>query len=319
MQRPRVALDLHYLVSFYGSELELEPQRLLGSVVRTLHVQPILTPSMILETIPSFPFLAGSNLADEVELVKFTPLPLSLEELSKLWSVFFQIPYTLSVAYQGTVVLIESDDGARTALPVRGRNVYVRPFRRPVIVAVVPDRLDPGATVALRGRGLAGDVTRVRFGDTIVTPAGVTDREITVALPAVLPAGVNGVQVVHELALGTPPTPHRGTESNVAPFILKPRITTPLPISAARGATLALAVSPSVARRQRVALLVGEAEIRIGPRPETDPQTTTQLEFSIPADLPTGEFLLRLQIDGADSELEADATGQFVGPKVTIT
>jgi hypothetical protein len=86
-QRPRVALDLHYLLTFYGEELDLIPQRLLGSVVRTLHSESMLTRQRIRDTISSstFSFLANSNLAEEVELVKFTPLPLSLEELSKLW------------------------------------------------------------------------------------------------------------------------------------------------------------------------------------------------------------------------------------------
>src|SRR5450755_3585935 len=43
VQRPMAALDLHYMISFYGNENELEPQRLLGSVARTMHAQPYLT------------------------------------------------------------------------------------------------------------------------------------------------------------------------------------------------------------------------------------------------------------------------------------
>src|SRR6266702_8659206 len=127
LQRPQVALDLHYMISFYGDESQLISQRMLGSVVRTFHAQPFLTRDRIRNPIggATFPFLATSNLADEVELVKFSPLHLSLEELSKIWSVFFQIPYTLSVAYQGTVVLIESDDIPQSALPVRDRKIYV--------------------------------------------------------------------------------------------------------------------------------------------------------------------------------------------------
>ena len=35
-ERSRTALDLHYLLSFFGNEALLEPQRLLGSAVRTL-------------------------------------------------------------------------------------------------------------------------------------------------------------------------------------------------------------------------------------------------------------------------------------------
>ncbi len=112
VDRPQVALDLHYLLSFYGDESKFEPQRLLGSVAQAFHTHPVLTRQTIRKTVlnPSFKFLEKSDLADEVELVKFTPMALSLEELSKLWSVFFQTSYALSIAYQGSVVLIESDE-----------------------------------------------------------------------------------------------------------------------------------------------------------------------------------------------------------------
>ena len=36
-----VALNLDYLISFHGSELVMEPQRLLGSVISALHADPI--------------------------------------------------------------------------------------------------------------------------------------------------------------------------------------------------------------------------------------------------------------------------------------
>ena len=109
-QRPRAALDLYYLFSFYGNENRLEPQRVIGSVVRALHVQPVITHKMIQSAVSSSAFLSGSNLAEEVELVKFTPLSLSLEELSKLGSLFFQTAYNLSVAYQASAVLIEGTE-----------------------------------------------------------------------------------------------------------------------------------------------------------------------------------------------------------------
>ncbi|RMF55724.1 MAG: DUF4255 domain-containing protein, partial [Bacteroidetes bacterium] len=46
-QRPKIALDLHYLLTFYGDEESLQPQRILGSVARTLHARPVLTGAMI--------------------------------------------------------------------------------------------------------------------------------------------------------------------------------------------------------------------------------------------------------------------------------
>ncbi|HEX7778064.1 MAG TPA: DUF4255 domain-containing protein, partial [Vicinamibacterales bacterium] len=158
-ERPQVALDLNYLLSFTGDEDALEPQRLLGSVARTLHTRPVLTKQMIQDTLtdPGLGFLAGSNgLAEQVERIKFSALPLSLEELSKLWSVFFQIPYSLSMAYQATVVLIDSDVAPGAALPVLTRNLYVVPFRRAVIERVVSNAGEfgpilPGANLLLQG------------------------------------------------------------------------------------------------------------------------------------------------------------------------
>ena len=91
-QRPRIALDLYYLLSFYGDEANLEPQQVLGCVTSTLHARPILTRDSIRSVINNTPYLKSSDLDQEVELIKFTLLHLSLEELSKLWSVFSRQP-----------------------------------------------------------------------------------------------------------------------------------------------------------------------------------------------------------------------------------
>ena len=114
VRRPQAALDLFYLLTFSGSENDLEPERLLGSTVSTLQSRSVLTPDtirrVISEAVATDPdhFLAGVDLADQVERIKFTPVALNLEELSKLWSVFFQVPYALSVSYRASVVLIEA-------------------------------------------------------------------------------------------------------------------------------------------------------------------------------------------------------------------
>lgn len=109
-----VALDLYYLLTFHGAELSLEPQRLLGSTVITLHEQPILLPRDIQPAVANRAFLSGSDLDTQLDRVKLTQLNLSVEELSKLWSIFFQIPYTLSIVYRASVVLIESQLPAET-------------------------------------------------------------------------------------------------------------------------------------------------------------------------------------------------------------
>ena len=43
VKRPRIALDLHYLLSFYGDERTLEPQRIMGSTLKALHASPVIS------------------------------------------------------------------------------------------------------------------------------------------------------------------------------------------------------------------------------------------------------------------------------------
>ena len=126
-KRPQVPLDLSYLFSFYGDELELEPQRLLGSVVSALHANPRLPPQAIRGTVKRERQLKDSDLefqVTQVENVTLTPIGLSLEELSKLWSVFFQVPYALSVAYLASAVLIETGAPIK---PVTVKEVHIKP------------------------------------------------------------------------------------------------------------------------------------------------------------------------------------------------
>ena len=45
---------------------------------------------------------------------------------------------------------------------------------------------------------------------------------------------------------------------------------------------------------------------------------STSITIAIP-DVDAAQYFVRLQIDGAESPLEVDGSGQFVGPTVTIT
>lgn len=343
IQRPQVALDLHYLLTFYGDDKELKPQRLLGSVVRTLHAQPILTRQMIKKTIddPAFTFLHNSNLAEAFETVKFTPVSLSLEELSKLWSVFFQTQYRLSVAYIGTVVLIESEDAPERALPVRERNLYVVPFHQPVIEQVMPaegaDKLIVAeSTLVIRGKKLRGDITLVRINGTEVTsaPGDISETQITIPLPAVLRAGVQGLQVVHQMLMGTPPMPHKGIESNLVAFVLHPAIIKKVTVSnlkgtggAPRSADLTIKLKPIVGKEQRVVLLLNEISSGNAASytfvDESRKTDTGTIKISI-SGVKAADYLVRVQVDGAESPLITDTDessptyNQYTDPKVKI-
>lgn len=329
INNPPLALDLHYLLTAYGVE-DLQAEILMGYAMQLLHENPVFNRAAINTALnpspnvgaglpPALQALSTSGLADQVEQIKFTPEYLNTEEMSKLWTAA-QSNYRPTAAYGANVLLIKPDEPVRSPLPVRERTVHVIPLQRPNIEEVSPERIEVGSLLTLRGSNLAGETTQLRFGETLLNPDTVTNRQITLTLPASLTAGIQGVQVVHELNLGIPPTPHRGTESNVAPFVLLPRIETAPPINVTVGNTLTLDVAPPVRRRQRVSLLIGEQEIMIQPRPDTDPPTTTQLDFPIPAEFATGDFLLRLRVDGAESMLTIDdITNEYNGPTVTIT
>jgi hypothetical protein len=135
------------------------------------------------------------------------------------------------------------------------------------------------------------------------------------------------VQVVQflDFATGSASEPHRLFESNVAAFILAPKIKTPQPPpqepvfgNVSRGSAFTLEIAPPVGRSQDVRLLLGNRTIALPPRPLSDPPTTTSLKFQVPSDFPTGEFLVRVQVDGAQSKLVQGGAVGYTGPKVVI-
>ncbi|MEU0845408.1 DUF4255 domain-containing protein [Streptomyces sp. NPDC005962] len=130
-KRPAAAMDLNYLISAYGEEAELIGQRLIGCVVRTLHEIPVLPKDVIEEVVARYPYLAGSDLAESIQRVRFTPTQMDVDETSKLWGMLHQTPYTLSVCYQGALVLIEGREKPVPAKPVERHTVRVLPFGAP--------------------------------------------------------------------------------------------------------------------------------------------------------------------------------------------
>lgn len=346
-KRPQAALDLYYLLSCYGNEIELEPQRLLGSVVRTLHARPVITHETIRDTLSNsaFTFLTDSNLGEQVETVKFMPVSMTAEELSNIWSVFFQTPHALSMAYQAGVVLIESDDIPQRALPVRDRSKFAAmPFSfAPVVERVISQAgtLEPiiaDTTLLIRGSRLRGDITNIRLNGLEVTPQEVTDTQISLSLSTVptssLGAGVQGLQVIHLLHPSTAALPSRLVESNIAPLVLRPTITN-IRVSDLEGtgnelrlAKITIQLDLIVTRTQRVILLLNERSTN-NPSAYTFQvapliRNTNSLTFAI-YEVKAGEYLVRVQVDGAESLLTVDINAesptyeQYISPTVVIT
>ncbi|MDX2216073.1 MAG: hypothetical protein SFY66_22600, partial [Oculatellaceae cyanobacterium bins.114] len=149
-----------------------------------------------------------------------------------------------------------------------------------------------------------------------------------------LRAGVQSVRVIHGLLLNTPGDPHRGVESNVEAFVLRPRIQSESPITVSelqtdasgQFRTVTLKLSPLVGATQRIVLLLNE---RNGGKAFTfvaNPLSadTDTVSFRI-ATVAAGTYLVRVQVDGAESLLDVDTNpesstfNQFTGtPSLTI-
>ncbi|MBE9225448.1 DUF4255 domain-containing protein [Phormidium sp. LEGE 05292] len=347
IKQAQAGLDLYYIMTFYGNEVELEPQRLLGSTVRTIVDQPILTAEMIRDTInnPTFSFLTDSSLAEQVERVTIVPSPMTTEDLSKIWSVFFQCPYVLSFACQGSTVLIEGQRTSGRALPIRSIDYYTTP-NQPAIEQVTGEAgsnqpIVANSILVIRGKQLRGELTQVRIGDAKLTPQKLTEREIRLDLASLpssetgsLRAGVQSLQLLHPIPKRKSYEPDRAVGSNVVPFVLCPTITADVEVLQATdngdelySAEVRVQIDLTVGREQRVLLFLNERSLLIpaayifAAKPRN---TNTNLIVFAISDVKPGEYLVRVQVDGAESLLRVDTDResstyeQYISPKVVI-
>ena len=340
MARPQVAVDLHYMLSFFGDDTFYEPQRLFGIVARVLHARPVLSRDEIQAVMTNagasngFGFFKSSDLADYVERIRFSPVPLSLDDLSKIWSTFYyQMPYTLSAAYQASPILLDADDVPQPALPVRSRGIYVSTFAQPVIDQVAPaaasdQPIVAGTVLAVSGKNLRSDNTQVLIDGVTFAPSDVRDDQVTLTLPNLL-AGVHGLQVAQPRYMGSPPTPHPGVESIVAAFVLHPVITTVADSNVASttsgtttlySATVTVTLDLAVGGSQRVVLLLNQVPPASPPAAyafSAPLRSTSSTSVDVPiAGVVAGTYLVRVQVDGAESVVLAGGSGAQlqVGP-----
>jgi hypothetical protein len=342
IDNPVLGVDLYYLLTAYGA-VDYDAEVLLGGAMQVLQDTPGLGRDEIRNALGSGVKLPKNvefcGLADQAEGLRITPLPMSTEEIVRLWSAF-QSNYRPSVAYQVTVVLMQSALPTRRPLPVRGRNLYARTFRQPRI-----DRIenadDPsaaitsGATVRVYGANLDAPTGRL-LANGIDLTAGLVSRgpeQLRFTLqqptgplwPAGLHPGVAGLQFVTPESMGTPPLPHTSVESNLLPFLIATTI-----LAAKNGTAVRVTSDIPIGKDQRVNLLLNELGA-----PSTRPPRA--YSFGAPAgngvigpavdtlviDVPVagvvaGTYLARIQVDGVESVLFVDVNGVYTTPQVTL-
>jgi hypothetical protein len=330
MKRPMVALNLYYLMTVYPENEEIEmqdlsPQQVLARAMTVLEENSSLTRNQIIYTrTQSNPTLTDATpddyLEDQIEQVKITLYPASVEEMTKLWSSFFQTHYRLSVTYAATVVLLDRKKAIPPSLPVQERKIYVIPAASPVIDRIEPQLVErvPDAQVKIIGTNLYAENVKVYFDKISVTPevSTISRNHIAAKIPPKLPAGVKTVRVVHPLAVGDPPVEHLDWRtSNVAAFVLAPSMVDPVSrVTRARGQNLSIKISPGVSANQKVSLLLGHNEFEINvPAPATPGDLVETLPpFQIPETLPITSmpdnppYIIRVRIDGVDSFAHLD-------------
>jgi hypothetical protein len=318
---PPLCLNLHYLLTaFAGNEAnetaDLQAQQILGNAMRVLHDFAIITPALHMNADPAQPIL-DLSLLDEFERIKITLEPLNLEDFSKIWTALPQANFRRSVAYQVSVVQIESRRPRRFPRlvgepPAAGPRVHVVPFRSPQISEIRVRRPDDppdlertfpyariGDTLIIRGRNFAGEATRVILGSVDAT-AQIADDRIEVVIPGnlELQPGAQPVQVILDVPMGEPPQPRGGFRSNLGVFMLVPRIASLSPNLGTTPRTLQIDGARLFHPELECLTLVGDTLIRSDTYTTATPTTIT---CDLPDSLGSGNYAVRVRVNGAES------------------
>lgn len=338
LSNPPLALDLHYLLTAYGSE-DWQAEALLGYALLMLHENPVLTRNDISTAIsklptndPSNPLstpLGAAGLANQIEMLKITPATLGREEMAWLWTAL-KADYRPTFPFQVSVVLIQSQNPAVSPLPVLVRDIVIQAGMQspvPTITTVIPDAGQPAATlgtkVTVQGVNLTGAtgvvLTNALRGiqQTIPCSVDASGRVLTftppnTGLPTELAAGIYDLSI---------PVPWMSAtvNTNSLPFAIAPDISTwaPPPLTAGPN-TLTVPCTPFLQPGQEVSLIIGDQQA------SADPFTvaTTSPSFTY-ANLKStsGAVPARMRVDGIDSPIiNATSTPPtFSGPMVTVT
>jgi hypothetical protein len=275
---PPLALNLHYLVTASGNRLvrqggngggaplydETLAHFLLGSAMRVLHDYPQVVDTLVTRRVPSGQPILHDSLRSAYEAVKLSLEPLSLEDVTKVWTAL-ALRYRLCAGYAVTVVQIESRTPRRYARPVgmplsdKNPPAYDAPPAPGPVVQVVTlqtpyiselrvrragetiDRSLPYARIAdtlvVLGTQLAGAVVRVDLGalQLPVVPTDATRIELLIpdnAIPGVGPIPPDQLlkpgPLVVSVASQEPAVPGTMMRSNEAVLMLVPSIIAPV-------------------------------------------------------------------------------------------
>jgi hypothetical protein len=333
---PSLALDLHYLLTAYGAK-DFQSELLLGYAMQLLHETPVLTYNAMETALKNASAVSTSSvlsqalssasiseLAKDIGQIKISPEFFNMEETSKLWSAL-QTNYRPSSAYRVSMIAIESRNSTKYTPIV--------PLSKPIVEEITArpsefQEIVSGSILLIRGKQLRGDLTRIRLSvaESLLEPQDVMETQVSLSLPLNLYAGIHGVRVVHLKPEVTGGMQYREIESNIVPFVLHPTID----LSVARvqengnklySGEISIQCNPVIGKAQKVALLLYEASSH-GAEPYCFPvaprNEDTNLLVVPVNNVKPGTYLVQIQVDGAESPLQCDRSGQYNSPQVII-
>ncbi|HEX7362542.1 MAG TPA: DUF4255 domain-containing protein [Bryobacteraceae bacterium] len=337
LSNPPLALDLHYLLTAYGSE-DWQAEALLGFALLMLHENPVLTRHDIGYAISHLPAhdpanplstpLGAVGLADQIEMLKITPSALGREEMAWLWTAL-KADYRPTFPFQVSVVLIEPQNAAVAPLPVLLRQITVEPDLTPFpnIITVIPPGGEPAAALGdpvtvtgshlLNATGvvLNNSLRGIQQTQPLVSAAANTSLQFkppNLNAPGELAAGIYDLSVQVPLAAGP-------TVTNSLPFAIRPSIDTWAPGGpiASGNTTVTVPCSPFLRPGQEVFLIIGD-------------QLAAADAFTAPTNAPSftypnlqataGLVRARIRVDGIESRIVDRTTTppSFTGPQVQV-
>jgi Pvc16 N-terminal domain len=312
---PRVALNLRYLLSFFGPAAKAH--QMLGAAEIALRENAVFDPALIGAALADQPDLQTSGLAEQSPPVQITPVGITLEELSRFWSGFFQVPYTLSTIYEASVVIIESTLAPSVTLPVRTVNVTESGFA-PHLEPLPAIDYGAGVVVPVTGRGLSlGQFVEV---DGQWIPLQAVAGGLGFPLPASITAGLHPLRLGQQR--GTPPsTPSVLPGSNSQPLVVRPVVESVA--FDASAAQVSLTISPPPGSAQPIALSLVALQNAVGGAGSSVRLVTASsrqgsvVSFRTPS-LPPGPFLAVVEVDGVPSS-PIFSDDEYSQPQVQIT
>ncbi|MGA7339580.1 MAG: DUF4255 domain-containing protein [Terracidiphilus sp.] len=335
LKNPPLALDLHYLLTAYGSN-DWQAEALLGYALLMLHENPVMTrqdirnafdpviglpatdPGNLLSSV-----LGTSGLADQIEMIKITPSTMGREEMAWIWTAL-KADYRPTYAFQVSVVLMQQAANVSLAFPVLHRRIKAKAVTPAQILEIdLPQgqlSAAAGDTVKVKGEFLAGasqvSLTNARLAiEQTVNVSPIDNNNLSFVTPGAIPAGIYSLAVLFNDTTG-----NTVQSTGSLPFAVAPVLQTLPPPVAAQSATntqVTIIFSPNIVASQSATLTLNSFSATAGP---VDASTNT-LQFTFTPALQSGSYLARLTVDGAPSVVGVNWNVHppvFTGPTVNL-